>query len=57
MNPPDAGYECVAYEFREEWDAGASEWRGVCEKWRVGPVFASETNGVARNDVISQVAP
>ena len=45
MNPPDAGYECVAYEFRDEWDAGASEWRGVCEKWRVGPVFASETNG------------
>ena len=41
--------ECFAYEFQElgvEVSVqGASEMRGVCEMWRIGPVFESSTDG------------
>ena len=39
--------ECKGYEFRETGtQRGAnSVWHGICETWRVGPVFESTTDG------------
>ena len=42
--------ECKAYEFREDGTQRGAEsvWHGICETWRVGPVFESATNGPER---------
>ena len=40
--------ECVAYEFQQLGVNNSGVMQGVCEKWRVGPVFESDTNGPTR---------